>query len=39
MFFRKGTGGAVGVYMEQRGLWTEKVWEPLVYPDSAVGFI
>jgi hypothetical protein len=24
-------GGAVGVYMEPRGRWTEKVWEPLVY--------
>jgi hypothetical protein len=21
----------VGVYMEPRGRWTEKVWEPLLY--------
>jgi hypothetical protein len=31
MFFKKGRGGAVGVYMEPRGRWTENVWEPLVY--------
>jgi hypothetical protein len=24
-----GGGGAVGVFMEPRGRWTEKVWEPL----------
>jgi hypothetical protein len=28
---RVGGGGAVGVYIEPRGRWTEKVWEPLVY--------
>jgi hypothetical protein len=21
----------MGVYMEPRGRWTEKVWEPLIY--------
>jgi hypothetical protein len=31
MFFKKRYGGAVGVYMEPRGRWTEKVWEPLLY--------
>jgi hypothetical protein len=25
--FLKKAGGAVGVYMEPRGRWTEKVWE------------
>jgi hypothetical protein len=28
--FLKKVGGAVGVYMESRGRWTEKVWEPLI---------
>jgi hypothetical protein len=28
--FLKKVGGAVGVFMELRGRWTEKVWEPLV---------
>jgi hypothetical protein len=27
--FLKNVGGAVGVYMEPRERWTEKVWEPL----------
>ena len=30
VFFKK-VGGAVGVCMEPRGRWTEKVWEPLLY--------
>jgi hypothetical protein len=32
--FLKKVGGAVGVYMEPRGRWTEKVWEPLIYTDK-----
>jgi hypothetical protein len=34
MFFKKGKGGAVGLYMEPRGRWTEKVWEPLSYSNK-----
>ena len=30
-FLKKVGGGAVGVFMEPRGQWTEKVWEPLLY--------
>jgi hypothetical protein len=37
MFFKKGKGGAVGVYMEPRGRWTEKVWEPPGYSDTLGG--
>jgi hypothetical protein len=29
--FLKKVGGAVGVYMEPRGRWTENFWEPLTY--------
>jgi hypothetical protein len=31
LYFLKEVGGVVGVYMEPRGRWTEKVWEPLLY--------
>jgi hypothetical protein len=30
MFFKKGKGGDVGVFMEPTGRWTEYVWEPLL---------
>jgi hypothetical protein len=28
----------MGVYMEPRGRWAEKVWEPLVYRINAPNF-
>jgi hypothetical protein len=36
MFFLKRQEGAVSVYIEPRGRWTEKVWEPLPYGTTKV---